>query len=232
MTFAQRRPTHDVVMRFDCHGSVTSRPLIAINVELPQPAHLCAQIAGAIRWPHPFPDRSQAARPNNSCRRENDAAVAAGTAQDADVPSFETLDHVARALMARVDARRIAARAGRRMVRLGCRICRARQAGNWNWRCWPASMPARLCGAGNRVTATATVPRLPPDAGDRRFADPAWQKMPYLFWQQAFLAQEEWWRNATRQVRGQRPRAPRASPSWRGNCSTASRRPMFPGSIR
>jgi polyhydroxyalkanoate synthase len=27
--------------------------------------------------------------------------------------------------------------------------------------------------------------------------------MPYLFWQQAFLAQEEWWRSATRVVRGQ-----------------------------
>ncbi len=29
--------------------------------------------------------------------------------------------------------------------------------------------------------------------------------MPYLFWQQAFLAQEEWWRSATRQVRGENP---------------------------
>jgi poly[(R)-3-hydroxyalkanoate] polymerase subunit PhaC len=45
-----------------------------------------------------------------------------------------------------------------------------------------------------------------PAPNDRRFADPAWQKAPYIFWQQAFLAQEEWWRNATRQVRGQRPR--------------------------
>jgi polyhydroxyalkanoate synthase len=26
--------------------------------------------------------------------------------------------------------------------------------------------------------------------------------MPYLFWQQAFLAQEAWWRSATREVRG------------------------------
>ena len=48
---------------------------------------------------------------------------------------------------------------------------------------------------------------LEPDSGDRRFADPAWQKMPYHFWQQAFLAQEEWWRSATRQVRGQRPKS-------------------------
>jgi poly[(R)-3-hydroxyalkanoate] polymerase subunit PhaC len=37
---------------------------------------------------------------------------------------------------------------------------------------------------------------------DRRFSDPAWEKMPYLLWQQAFLAQEAWWRSATREVRG------------------------------
>jgi polyhydroxyalkanoate synthase subunit PhaC len=37
---------------------------------------------------------------------------------------------------------------------------------------------------------------------DRRFSDPAWEKMPYLFWQQVFLAQEAWWRSATREVRG------------------------------
>jgi polyhydroxyalkanoate synthase len=37
---------------------------------------------------------------------------------------------------------------------------------------------------------------------DRRFSDPAWEKMPYLFWQQVFLAQEAWWRSATRKIRG------------------------------
>jgi polyhydroxyalkanoate synthase len=26
--------------------------------------------------------------------------------------------------------------------------------------------------------------------------------MPYLFWQQVFLAQEAWWRSAAREVRG------------------------------
>ena len=47
----------------------------------------------------------------------------------------------------------------------------------------------------------AEIP-FPPQQSDRRFADPAWQKMPYLFWQQVFLAQEGWWRSATREVRG------------------------------
>ena len=43
---------------------------------------------------------------------------------------------------------------------------------------------------------------FPPRDSDHRFADPAWWKFPYLFWQQAFLAQEAWWRSATREVRG------------------------------
>jgi poly[(R)-3-hydroxyalkanoate] polymerase subunit PhaC len=43
-----------------------------------------------------------------------------------------------------------------------------------------------------------------PHQSDHRFDDPAWSKLPYLFWQQAFLAQEAWWCAATRQVRGMR----------------------------
>jgi polyhydroxyalkanoate synthase len=43
-------------------------------------------------------------------------------------------------------------------------------------------------------------------ASDRRFDDPAWSKLPYIFWQQLFLAQEEWWRSATREVRGMSPK--------------------------
>ena len=50
-----------------------------------------------------------------------------------------------------------------------------------------------------------TVP-FPPPAGDHRFADPEWGKQPYVFWQQLFLAQEEWWRAATREVRGMTPK--------------------------
>lgn len=37
---------------------------------------------------------------------------------------------------------------------------------------------------------------------DARFADPAWQTAPHVFWQQLFFAQEAWWRSATRPLRG------------------------------
>jgi polyhydroxyalkanoate synthase subunit PhaC len=58
----------------------------------------------------------------------------------------------------------------------------------------------RLAAQGGRAGGTAMP--FPPGASDRRFADPAWEKMPYLLWQQAFLAQEAWWCSATREVRG------------------------------
>ena len=44
-----------------------------------------------------------------------------------------------------------------------------------------------------------------PAPADRRFEDQAWDSFPFVFWQQAFLAQEEWWRNATRPIRGMTP---------------------------
>jgi polyhydroxyalkanoate synthase len=52
------------------------------------------------------------------------------------------------------------------------------------------------------ASANAEGLPFPPHEPDLRFADPAWGKMPYVLWQQAFLAQEEWWRSATREVRG------------------------------
>ena len=45
-----------------------------------------------------------------------------------------------------------------------------------------------------------------PAPADRRFEDEAWDSFPFVFWQQAFLAQEEWWRNATRPIRGMTPK--------------------------
>jgi polyhydroxyalkanoate synthase len=44
-----------------------------------------------------------------------------------------------------------------------------------------------------------------PEPGDRRFDDPAWGSFPFLFFEQAFLARRQWWRNATRAIRGMRP---------------------------
>lgn len=65
---------------------------------------------------------------------------------------------------------------------------------------------ARLLGLASRGLEDAADAPFQPEPYDRRFDDPAWRKMPYLLWQQAFLAQEEWWRSATRQVRGQNAR--------------------------
>lgn len=42
---------------------------------------------------------------------------------------------------------------------------------------------------------------------DHRFADDAWNKWPYVLWQQTFLAQEAWWQAATRPLRGMRPKS-------------------------
>ncbi len=55
--------------------------------------------------------------------------------------------------------------------------------------------------AGHGPSSGEALP-FPPRELDHRFSDPGWLKMPYLFWQQAFLAQETWWRSATREVRG------------------------------
>lgn len=55
------------------------------------------------------------------------------------------------------------------------------------------------------VVATANPPFVATES-DQRFDDRAWGSLPYVLWQQAFLAQEEWWRSATREVRGMAPR--------------------------
>ena len=49
-------------------------------------------------------------------------------------------------------------------------------------------------------------PPFAPQAKDHRFDDAAWTTFPYVLWQQAFLAQEAWWRSATREVRGMSPK--------------------------
>jgi len=52
----------------------------------------------------------------------------------------------------------------------------------------------------------SAVPLLRPEPIDHRFDEEAWQKFPFIWWQQAFLAQEEWWRSATRPLRGMKTR--------------------------
>ncbi len=68
------------------------------------------------------------------------------------------------------------------------------------------SSAARLAhfGMHNLVSDKAERP-FAPEPQDRRFDNPAWGSFPFLFFQQAFLAQEQWWRIATRDIRGMRP---------------------------
>jgi polyhydroxyalkanoate synthase len=121
--------------------------------------------------------------------------------QDADLPTFETLTRTGRAMMARATNG----------------VSPHAQAAAWyDWLSHLSRAPGRQLElalrafiSGNRLTglaigqASGDAPPFAPEKSDRRFTDPAWLKLPYLYWQQAFLAQEEWWRNATRPLRGQ-----------------------------
>jgi len=41
-----------------------------------------------------------------------------------------------------------------------------------------------------------------PDADDQRFSHSAWDHLPFRAWKQSFLAAEDWWTEATKEVRG------------------------------
>ena len=61
----------------------------------------------------------------------------------------------------------------------------------------------RLASFAARVTAgQSSEPPFAPENGDHRFADPGWQVLPYVLWQQAFLAVERWWDAAAQEIRG------------------------------
>ncbi|NWG24756.1 MAG: polyhydroxyalkanoic acid synthase [Pseudorhodoplanes sp.] len=119
-----------------------------------------------------------------------------------ELPSSETLDRVARALTARITQG----------------VSPHAQSAAWfDWFSHLSRAPgrqaelalqayvsiARLLRFAARLATKgeAEPPFIPPET-DRRYDDPAWQQWPYVFWQQAGLAQEEWWRSATREVRG------------------------------
>ena len=120
-----------------------------------------------------------------------------------DVPSFETLNRIARALTARVTQG----------------ISPHAQASAWfDWLSHLSRAPGRQVELALLASAYAirlmglaagqdgNPPPFEPEPTDRRFADPAWMQMPYQWWQQAFLAQEAWWKAATRPVRGIQPK--------------------------
>ncbi len=48
----------------------------------------------------------------------------------------------------------------------------------------------------------AVKPCIQPLASDRRFAAPAWQQQPFNLLSQMFLLQQQWWHNATTNLRG------------------------------
>ncbi len=117
------------------------------------------------------------------------------------LPSFETVDRVGQSMIARF-TRGISPHA---------------EADAWfDWSSHFSRAPGRqleLVALGAvmaaRLAALMTggaAPLLRPEPIDHRFDDEAWQKFPFLWWQQAFLAQEEWWRSATRPLRGMRTR--------------------------
>jgi polyhydroxyalkanoate synthase len=118
-----------------------------------------------------------------------------------ELPSFETINRVGRSMMARLT---------------GGISPHAEGAAWFDWISHFSRAPGRqlelmMLGAilGARL---ATLGRgnaaylLDPERTDHRFDSPAWQRIPFLWWQQAFLAQEEWWHAATQPLRGMRAR--------------------------
>ena len=121
------------------------------------------------------------------------------------IPSFETMDRLGRAVTARL-TQGISPH--------------ALYAAWFDWASHLANAPGRLIELGveavnigarfarfatHSLSERAEVP-FEPQAGDRRFADALWKRLPYALWQQAFLAEEAWWASATREVRGMTPK--------------------------
>ena len=116
--------------------------------------------------------------------------------------SFETADRLARALVARFTQG----------------VSPHAEITAWyDWAAHLARSPGRLTELWLEGVSTAArlgrfalgtavqknpLPPFQPELRDRRFDDPAWKTVPFVLWQQAFLAQETWWRSATREVRG------------------------------
>ena len=121
------------------------------------------------------------------------------------MPTFETMDRVERAVAARLtqgvsphalyaawfDWASHLANAPGRLVELGIEA---------------ANIGARFARFAPHSLSEDAKPPFQPQASDRRFNDPAWGRLPYVLWQQAFIAQESWWQSATREVRGMTPK--------------------------
>jgi polyhydroxyalkanoate synthase len=128
------------------------------------------------------------------------------TSQRSGIPSFDTLNKLARAITARMTQG----------------VSPHAEFAAWaDWLSHLSRAPGRQLELALQATVFAArltsfamrhasnhANELPfaPQEYDRRFDDPAWAKMPYIMWQQAFLAQEAWWCSATRLVRGMQPK--------------------------
>ena len=123
----------------------------------------------------------------------------------AGVPSFETMDRLGRAATARLtqgvsphalyaawfDWATHLANAPGRFIELGLEA---------------VNLGARFARFATHSLSEHAKAPFEPKAGDRRFGDELWKRLPYALWEQAFLAQEAWWASATREVRGMTPK--------------------------
>jgi poly[(R)-3-hydroxyalkanoate] polymerase subunit PhaC len=121
-------------------------------------------------------------------------------------PRFDTLDKASRALIARltqgISPWAIASAWADWCVHLafapGRRVELAQKA---------ATDAIRLASyAGERAVGTDVEPPFAPAPDDHRFTDPAWSEPPYDLFLQSYLAAEDWWRAATRPIRGMAPK--------------------------
>ncbi|MFN3348284.1 PHA/PHB synthase family protein [Pseudorhodoplanes sp.] len=148
-----------------------------------------------------------AAKPARDVLAQREAPAAAPDVLS--VPSFENWNRVLRATAARMTQG----------------LSPYAQAAAWfDWASHLARAPGRQVELGiaaaqlgvlyTRFVAQSLAGAKPPppfhgQPHDRRFRDDAWNKMPLVFWQQAYLAQERWWCEATREVRGMNPKRAR-----------------------
>ncbi len=119
--------------------------------------------------------------------------------------SFDTLNRVARALLARV-THGISPHAQMTawldwIDHLACSPGRQIELSLDAYRSW-----ARLSQfAARSFINDLSEPPFQPSDEDRRFSDPAWARFPFNLFVQTFLVHEYWWRTATREIRGMIP---------------------------
>ena len=146
-----------------------------------------------------------------SADRHTEAGVRSGqrstreAQHDTEWLSFETLDRLSRAMTARLTHGVSPHAQYAAWLDWASHLSRApgRQLELWLQAVRAATRVARFA---SRSAVGPAIPPFVPAESDRRFDEPAWGSLPYVLWQQAFLAQEDWWRNATREVRGMAPR--------------------------